>query len=241
MSPPTHRVKGPGLLTDKCDSTHKISAPYFREWANMRHHKGKSFLAPPRLFRSDKALYFPNMFGETLLKKSGPRDTTPLLQGRVSVVSIFSSVWAERQVSTFVAEQDNPDIHEAMRESNGLGQMVQINVEENAMKAMLIKLFMPSLRKRIGEADWGRYFLVRRGLTEDIRDSIGLLNSKVGYTYLLDGDCKIRWAGCGICEGDEKEGLARGFRRLIDEVKGQKGEKDFENAREGLGEETKAK
>ena len=103
--------------------------------------------------------------------------------------------------------------------------MVQINIEENAMKAMLIKLFMPSLRRRIAEPDWGRYFVVRRGLTDEIRDAIGLLNSKVGYIYLLDRYCRIRWAGSGVCEGDEKDGLVRSTKRLIEEASQRKGEK----------------
>jgi ATPase complex subunit ATP10 len=75
------------------------------------------------------------------------------------------------------------------------------------------------LRKRLGVDNWGRYFLVRKGISDQIRDAVGLLNSKVGYTYLLDGECRIRWAGSGPCEGDEKEGLVRGTRRLIEEAK----------------------
>jgi ATPase complex subunit ATP10 len=191
----------------------------------MRHHKGKSFLAPPRLFKSDKALYFPNLHGQTLVKNTGLSDTTPVLEGIVSVVSVFSSAWAEGQVASFVAEKNNPKLHKVVKESGGVAQMVNINIEENAMKAAIIRLFMPSLRKRITAADWGRYFVVKRGMTNEIRDAIGLLNSKVGYVYLLDGKCRIRWAGSGICEGDEKEGLIKGVRRLIEEAKQRKVEK----------------
>jgi mitochondrial ATPase complex subunit ATP10 len=205
----------------------------------MRHHKGKSFLAPPRLFKSDKALYFPNLYGQTLIKKSTPRDTTPVLEGKVSVVSVFSSAWAERQVASFVAEKNNPELHQVVKGSGGVAQMVQINIEENAMKAMLIRLFMPSLRRRIAGTDWGRYFVVRRGLTEEIRDAIGLLNSKVGYIYLLDRNCRIRWAGSGVCEGDEKDGLVRSARRLIEEANQRKGEKNASQASTKLDEGAK--
>jgi mitochondrial ATPase complex subunit ATP10 len=196
----------------------------------MRHHKGKSFLAPPRLFKSDKAQYFPNLHGQTLIKKSVPRDTTPVLEGKVSVVSVFSSAWAERQAASFVAEKNNAELHQVVKGSGGVAQMVQINIEENAMKAMLIRLFMPSLRRRIARTDWGRYFVVRRGLTDDIRDAIGLLNSKVGYIYLLDTNCRIRWAGSGVCEGDEKDGLVRSTKRLIEEANQRKGEKTASQA-----------
>lgn len=188
----------------------------------MRLHKGKSFLAPPKLFKAERALYFPNFHGRTLIKDKRPRDTTPVLEDKVSVVSVFSSAWAENQAATFVSEKSNPELHQVVRSSGGLAQMVQINIEENALKHMLIRLFIPGLRKRYGVDNWGRYFVVRRSISEETRDSIGFLNSKVGYTYLLDGQCRIRWAGSGPAQGDEKDGLVKGVQRLVEEMKSSK-------------------
>jgi ATPase complex subunit ATP10 len=170
------------------------------------------------LFKAERALYFPNFYGQTLLKDKIPRDTTPLLEDKISVVSVFSSQWAENQAATFASQKNNPELHEVVKNSGGLAQIVQINVEENALKAMIVRLFMSGLRKKLGPDNWGRYFLVRKGISDEIRDAVGLLNSKVGYTYLLDGECRIRWAGSGPCEGDEKEGLVKGTRRLIKEL-----------------------
>jgi mitochondrial ATPase complex subunit ATP10 len=166
----------------------------------MRHHKGKTFLSNPKLFRADRALYFPNLHGKTLLSPRRGNDTTPALQDKISVVSIFSSAWAERQVQTFVGETENPDLSLALQESGGVAGRVDVNVEENALKAGLIHLFMPSIRRRIPRDRHGRYFVVRRGISEEIRDAIGCLNGKVGYVYLLDGECRIRWAGSGRVE-----------------------------------------
>lgn len=185
----------------------------------MRLCKGKSFLAPPKLFKADRALYFPNLNGRTLIKDNIPRDTTPILEQKISVVSVFSSAWAENQAATFTSEETNPELHQTINSSGGVVQMVQINIEENKLKHMLIRLFMPGLRKKYATHNWGRYFLLQKGVSEEIRDAIGLLNSKVGYTYLIDGQCKIRWAGSGPAEGDEKYGLVRGVRRLIEDVK----------------------
>lgn len=199
-----------------------MATPYFREWSNMRHHKGKSFVAPPRLFRADRALYFPNLQGQTLLEDAEVRDTTPVLSDKISIVSVFSSAWAEHQATSFVGTKENAELHEVVAGSGGRAQMVQINVEENPLKSALIKLFKPSLRRKMGREAWGRYFVVTRGMTGQMRDAMGLLNSKVGYTYLLDGACRIRWAGSGIAEGDEREGLVRGVRKLIEEAKGKK-------------------
>ncbi|RDW85788.1 hypothetical protein BP5796_04113 [Coleophoma crateriformis] len=202
-------------LVKRKQLTRKMATPYFREWSNMQWSKGKSFFAPPSLFRADRALYFPNLHGQTLEKKKGLSDTTPVLQNKVSVVSVFSSAWAENQAASFVSEKQNPKLHEAVKNSGGLAQMVKINIEDNTFKAWIIKLFMPSLRKRIGASNFRKYFLIRRGISDDTRDAIGLLNSKVGYTYLLDGDCKIRWAGSGPSAEGERDALVKGVTRLI--------------------------
>ena len=197
-----------------------MAKPYFRDWGNLKYHSGKSFIAPPRLFKAELSLFFPNFYGETLLKEAKePRDTTPLLTGKASVVTLFSSQWAQSQVETFVSQKSNPELHDAVAQNSDVAQMVHINYEDNAAKAWLIRMFMGSLRKKFPEKDWDKYFLVRRGITDEIRESIGLLNSKVGYTYLVDHHCRIRWAGSGPSHPDELEGLNKGVARLAEEIR----------------------
>ncbi|KAL2199659.1 ATP10 protein-domain-containing protein [Corynascus similis CBS 632.67] len=194
----------------------KISRPYFRDWRNLQFHEGKTFLSPPRPFRADLSLYFPNLYGRTLARVDA--DTTPLLEGRASVVAIFSSMWAENQARTFTSPDQNPALHEALQASGGRAQLVQVNVEEDMLKAWLVRFFSGSLRQRVGKENWDKYFLVRRGITDEIRESIGLLNSKVGYTYLVDHQCRIRWAGSGPAAPGEKEGLVKGVQRILSEM-----------------------
>lgn len=199
-----------------------MSKPYYRDWSNMRHHKGKSFLAPPALFKAEAALYFPNFFGRTLQRDKKYRDTTSALQGKISVVSVFTSTWAENQAATFVSEKANPKLHEVIKNSNGIAQVVQINIEEETLKYWIIKLFMWSLRRKYSVDQWARYFLVKKSVDDPQKDAMGLLNSKVGYTYLVDGDCKIRWAGSGNSEADENKGLVKGVARLVEDLKTKK-------------------
>jgi ATPase complex subunit ATP10 len=200
--------------------TAKLSRPYFRDWGNLQYHEGKSFIAPPRLFKAELSLYFPNLYGETIVKGDNiPRDTTPVLEGKATVVSIFSSQWAQQQADSFISEKANPALHQVLKESGDLAQIVRVNYEDNAGKAWLIRLFMGSLRRRFPERDWNKYFLVRRGITDHIRESIGLLNSRVGYTYLVDQHCRIRWAGSGPSQEVEREDLAKGLDRLVDGIK----------------------
>lgn len=196
-----------------------MAKPYFRDWSNMSLHKGKSFLAPPRPFKADVSLYFPNLFGRTLLKDDKkPRDTTPLLQGKLSVVAIFSGQWAENQANTFIDAKANPELHRLLSENKGLAQVVRLNVEDNRMRAWLVTLFMGNLRSTYGKENWDKYFLVRTPVSDEIREHIGLLNSKVGYVYLVDKECRIRWAGSGNAEGDENAGLVKAVQRVLAEM-----------------------
>ena len=55
-------------LARRSKMTKQIAKPYFRDWSNLRFHKGKQFIANSRLFRAEHALFFPNFFGKTLRK-----------------------------------------------------------------------------------------------------------------------------------------------------------------------------
>ena len=196
-----------------------MARPYFRDWNNLKFHEGKSFISPPRLFKAELSLFFPNLYGQTLLKSDKePRDTTPLLHGRASIVSVFSSQWAEIQAQSFVSSKANPGLEQVLAENPGVAQKVDINYENNAGKAWIVRMFMGSLRKKVTEKDWDKYFLVQRGITDNIRESIGLLNSKVGYVYLVDQHCRIRWAGSGTAHPDELEGLTKGLRKMVQDL-----------------------
>ena len=186
----------------------------------MQYHKGKTFFSNTKLFRAERALYFPNLQGVTLASPREVKDTTSVLEGKVSVVGIFCRDWAEKQTATFIGEKENPELYEVFKAAGGMTQRVHINVEEESLRAWLIKLFIPRLRKLIPPYAHRRYFMVRRGFTEKLRMDLGRVNSMVGYVYLVDRNCKIRWAGSGIAEAGEKEGLVRGVRRLLEEPRG---------------------
>ncbi|RPB09702.1 hypothetical protein P167DRAFT_559984 [Morchella conica CCBAS932] len=195
-------------------TTKQIFKPYFRDFSRLSAtHKGKSFIAPPLLFRADKALFFPNLVGRTLQHPTDPlQSTTAALEGKVSVVSVFSSAWAEAQVRTFTSslEEDAWD----KEEEGGCVQRVDINVETNPLKAWLVRVFVPRIRAGVEERGWGRYFLVQRGLEEEVRERMAYVNEKVGYVYLVDWDCRIRWAGSGRAGEEEKAALRRGVVKL---------------------------
>ena len=114
----------------------------------MRHHRGKLFLSSPKLFKAESALYFPNMQGYTLAKPSSMEDTTSVFSGKISIVSVFSGLWAENQTKTFLAEAQNPGLEQILKEMGGqVVQRVWINIEEDWMRAGLVRLFLGGLRK----------------------------------------------------------------------------------------------
>ena len=186
----------------------------------MNNRQGKTFFANPKLLRAESALFFPNLCGITLASNGKIVDTTPVLAGRVSVVNVFSSAWAENQARSFTDAKRNPDLKAVLAEGEqmGLAQQVDINVEENALKAALVRLFAYRLRRMRESKDWARYFLVRKGLTDDMREAMGILNKSVGYVYLVDAACRIRWAGSGVAEGDERTHIVNGLKRLVEQL-----------------------
>ncbi|KAL4916262.1 ATP10 protein-domain-containing protein [Aspergillus aurantiobrunneus] len=204
-------------LERRKELTRQVAKPYFREWSNMRYNQGKSFISNSRLFKRDRALYFPNLAGTTLASPKEPQNTTSILRGKVSVVTLFSSVWAESQVATFTGPNMNPGLYEAFKSGDKHVQKIDINLEENSLKAWLIRMFMWRMRGKLPEEQHKRYFLVRKGLTDGLKEAIAMLNSKVGYVYLLDENCRIRWAGSGPAESAELEILNNGVRKLIQE------------------------
>ena len=207
----------------------------------MDFHKGKVFRSNERMFKREKALWFPNLVGETLSRRvsedetQGQMDSVGVMRGKISVVGMMSGQWAEEQVDHFLGAKQNEELQKILEGNKGKVQRVDVNMQPDWLKMMLVKLFKGRLRKLIPEERWRSYFMVklprdiRRGLTEETRDAMGLLNSQVGYVYLVDSQCKIRWAASGFPWDGEIEGLNNAIKRLIEEEKDAAREKSMIN------------
>lgn len=149
-------------------------------------------------------------------------DTTDVVKGKVTIVKLISTDWADIQCESFVGKQQNKELWEYMEEPGvkETAQLVEINIEPNPLKYWLVRLFMGRLRRLKGEAQWKRYFLVKDGFDDDIKDALGVWNGMIGYVYLLDPQCKVRWAGNGDAREDERENVVKCLRRLVDEARG---------------------
>ena len=94
-------------------------------------------------------------------------------------------------------------------------QTIDINVEISRLRSALVYLFTSSLRRQRPTSSWGNYFIVRKGLTQDIQEQMGHMNSKAGYICLVDSECRIRWAGSGEASSEERHKLLGSIRRLL--------------------------
>ncbi|QIX02468.1 hypothetical protein AMS68_007985 [Peltaster fructicola] len=216
-------------LQRRATMTKQIAKPYFRDWSNLEFHEGKQFFANDRLFRAEHALFIPNFYGKTLRRDNAAinrsdgygglgRDTCEVMKGKVSVFSISSSLWAETQVNSFISKKSNPELHEIVKQHRDIAQFVEINREENNIKWWLVQFFAANLRRKKSLEEQSRYFMVRRGVNDIMKEAIGLLNDKVGYVYLVDAQCRLRWAGNATAEPKEILSLNKGIQRLISEA-----------------------
>ncbi|KAF3939536.1 hypothetical protein ABW19_dt0209630 [Dactylella cylindrospora] len=224
--------------------TKEWTKSYFQDFSDMRHQKGKLFTAPPRTFRADKSLYFPNFRGRTLLSPDVV-DSTALFTGRVSLVQLSTNVWADRQIRTFMEDLDNdfagskllkqeymtePDDYikwltqEPQLPQDGVWQRVNINLQENFLKAWVVLWSMRNIRKQLGEERHARYLLVRKGITEEVKESVAMLNERIGFVYLVDAMCRIRWAGCAEANDEERAALKGSLEKLVLEEKARRDE-----------------
>ena len=192
--------------------------PAYRNWTLVRHHRGKSFLATPKLYKAEAALYFPNMQGYTLADpKNCEQDTIRVLRGKYTIVRMCCEHWSVEQCDTYTHPKENPGLAAEVERLKDKGlQMLQINIEEDRFRAFLVRRYLNWQREQIPKDSWDKWFVVRKGVNDYTRRDINMPNPKVGHIYLVDKDCKIRWAGCGDANDEEKESLVKAVSRLVE-------------------------
>ncbi|WVW85772.1 hypothetical protein I302_107810 [Kwoniella bestiolae CBS 10118] len=175
---------------------------------------GKLWIAPNVLIREDKALYFPDISGKSLLGKEA--HTTDLLKGKVTLVSVIATRLSEEHEQSFTQPvlsdiAGHPEFN-----------FVQINHQENKLKSLLVSFFISSLKRTIPEDRWGNYMISSGEWSSmDITGPLGIDNKLLGYVYLIDQNLKVRWAGCGSATPEEAQALRRATAVLLGRIKGE--------------------
>ncbi|KAI9509244.1 ATPase assembly factor ATP10, partial [Russula earlei] len=179
----------------------EASTGYFYDLHMTRVHGGKTWMAPSVLIREDKALYFPNVVGSRL-DNGVKTHTTHMCAGKVSVIAMLST-----KISEIHARSYAKSLNDLYRE-HPVYQYIQINLQENVLKSILVNIFLSSLRSKIPPSQHTRYLVSRQNM-EYVRESLGMTNSRIGYVYLVDENLKIRWAACADAKEEEEDALIR--------------------------------
>jgi ATPase complex subunit ATP10 len=98
---------------------------------------------------------------------------------------------------------------------------VQINLQENVLRSLLVSVFVSSIRAQVPPALHRTYLLSTQNM-EYARAPLGMTNAYVGYTFLVDEHLRVRWAACADAKPEEAAGLERCVGLLLDRMSEEK-------------------
>ncbi|KAI8054962.1 ATPase assembly factor ATP10 [Gilbertella persicaria] len=167
---------------------------YFADVHEMRQHGGKMYFANTQLVKPEKAGYMPNFEAQNL--SSQKINTTEKLVGKITLMTFVYAKFGEPHVETFIKPfmqkyKDNKDV-----------QVVEVNVQENLLKQLLLKAFVPSIRKNLPQERKDNYCLILKDISRT-RKYLDMTNQYIGYAFLVDQDCKVRWTAHGEATPEE--------------------------------------
>ncbi|KAI8976997.1 ATP10 protein-domain-containing protein [Mycotypha africana] len=186
---------------DKAFAAHAAERRYLVEQATKSYfadvhgsHGGKMYFASTQLIKPDKAGYMPNFEAQNLFRKTV--NTTETLVNKISLMSFFYNKFGESHVETFIQPfldkyRDTKDV-----------QLVEMNVQENYLKQYLLKAFVPMIRRNLPLERRDNYYLLYRDIGR-VRKFMDMTNQHIGYVFLIDENCRIRWTAHGKATEEE--------------------------------------
>ncbi|KAF9578520.1 Mitochondrial ATPase complex subunit atp10 [Lunasporangiospora selenospora] len=186
-------------LEKRKELLYDFQSGYFREFTELQKTGSKLWKGTPSMIAADKSLYMPNIIG-TSLKTSESVELVDLLKGKTSLVAISGTKFGEDHIETFMTPFLKHWPAAASQTSNV--QLVELNIQENPLKAGLVRMMVPFVRKNIPEERHANYVLHYKSI-KHLREPLSMQNSYLGYVFLVDSNCKIRWGANG--NGTEAE------------------------------------
>jgi len=172
---------------------------YWTDMTRLSDFGGKMWIGAPALIKDSASLYFPDVEGTTLNPKVTVH-TTDLCKDHVSIIAILTTLLSESHVKSFV----EPVLKEY--DSNPNFRYIQINLQENRLKSILVSMLINRLKGNVPEKYHSTYMLSHQNM-EYVREDLGLLNKHIGFVYLVDENVKVRWAGCAFARDEERTSL----------------------------------
>ncbi|KAG9296934.1 hypothetical protein G9A89_006889 [Geosiphon pyriformis] len=192
---------------------------YFQDHYDLRKTGVKLWEASTELIKADvcvnanlfnehkfqgKAKFMPNINGRSLVEDNV--NTTNLLRGKTSVVTICCNAFGEGQIRNFV-DSFLETFHQHPRI-----QLMQLNLQGGYLKSLILLLMIPHIRKRVDPSLHSTY-IIKLNKIKHICNAL-TLNTTRGYVFIVDEQCKIRWAAHGHATRRELETLRKLLEKL---------------------------
>ncbi|KAF9124097.1 Mitochondrial ATPase complex subunit atp10 [Mortierella sp. 14UC] len=198
-------------LEKRKELLHDFQSGYFAEFSELSKTGSKLWKATPSMINADKALYMPNIIG-TSLKTSESVELVDLLRGKISLVAISGTRFGEEHIESYMTPFLKRWPMTADGNSNKV-QLVELNIQENPLKAGLVRMMVPFVKKTIPEERHANYVLHYKSI-KHLKDPLSMQNSYLGYVFLVDSNCKIRWGAHGPASEAEVKTLLESVQKL---------------------------
>ncbi|KAJ2747695.1 Mitochondrial ATPase complex subunit atp10 [Coemansia sp. BCRC 34301] len=183
-------------LESRAKIIREIGTSHFQNILDLRNNGDKLFEAPAQLIHANKAKFLPNLEGKTLTGANV--DIIDLCRDKTTLLTIEFVKFAEKHTRSFI------NVFEAAYMGNPKVQVVQINIEENWAKAVVLRMCLPYVRRAIPKHRHATY-VVHYGGVESLRNTLGIANPLIGYAFLVDSMTRVRWYANG--EAVQSEGI----------------------------------
>ncbi|KAJ3161385.1 Mitochondrial ATPase complex subunit atp10 [Geranomyces michiganensis] len=179
---------------------------YWDDYKEAARKGQKLWEAPRRLRHAHASPVIPNPESKSLTGET--TDPLTLIRGKkASLVTFMFSAFGEAHVKSYTGRfleefKDSPDV-----------QLVQMNVEENWLKAPVLRALTPFVRRKVPVELRANYLMHFKSIQE-ARRAAGMSNTVLGWVNLVDSDGKIRWQAHGPAKEHELDSMIRLTRNL---------------------------
>ena len=186
---------------------YEITHSTFYETKSFRNTNGKIFTSPVSYFRNDKSKYFPDFISANI--NGDQKSLGEILEGKVNLVRLYSTVSGEQCVKSWFKSEEK-DLagtnYDEFETSYPTAQIIDINIPQNWLKGFILGLSKSNIKKTMPPSRHENYFILPDHIFKyDVREKLLCDNMCSGYIYLLDHNGRIRWAGSGYADEEEKK------------------------------------
>ncbi|KAI8911241.1 ATP10 protein-domain-containing protein [Powellomyces hirtus] len=183
---------------------------YWDDYKEAARKGAKLWEAPKRIRKAQGSPMIPNPTTKSLTGQT--TDVLSLVRGKkATLVTFMFSAFGEAHVNTYTEP-----FMDAFKEAGDV-QLVQLNVEENWLKAPILRLLTPFVRRRVPKERQANYLLHYKSI-QDARRAAGMTNTVLGWANLVDAEGRVRWQAHGPAKDHEIESMIRLTRQLAGHV-----------------------